>query len=100
MPACAAILQAQTTDNPPVYILGGNIIPIGANGTNNTAAAMAANLTLIAALPGPQQPGFERCGQGCAAQSSPGNLVACGHMYLDQGVLRSSCVHPGLYRSP
>ena len=78
-------LQAAPTDNPPVYILGGNVVPIGANGTNTTAAARAANLTLVAALPGPHSPLFSRCGQGCSAQSSPGNLVACGHMYLDQG---------------
>ena len=78
-------VQAQTTDDPPVYILGGNIVPIGVNGTNNTSAARAGNLTLVAALPGPQSPYFYRCGQSCAAQSSPSNLVACGHMYLDQG---------------
>ena len=78
-------LQAAPTDNPPVYILGGNVVPVGANGTNTTAAARAANLTLVAALPGPHSPSFSRCGQGCSAQSSSGNLVACGHMYLDQG---------------
>ena len=60
-------------------------MPVGANGTNTTAAARAANLTLIAALPGPRSPSFSRCSQGCSAQSSSGNLVACGHMYLDQG---------------
>ena len=80
-------LQAQTTDDPPVFILGGNIVPIGANGTNNTDAARAANLTLLAALPGLQSPFFHRCGQGCAAQSSPSSLVACGHIYLDQGAV-------------
>jgi hypothetical protein len=78
--------QAGLTDNPPVYVLGGNIVPLSVNGTNTTAAARAGNLTLLAALPGAQLLGsFERCGQGCAASSQPGNLVTCGHMYLDGG---------------
>ena len=33
------VLQASTTDNPPVYLLGGNIVPIGVTGTNTTTAA-------------------------------------------------------------
>ena len=31
--------QAAPTDNPPVYVLGGNIVPIGVNGTNTTTGA-------------------------------------------------------------
>jgi hypothetical protein len=33
--------QAGITDNTPVYVLGGNIIPIGVNGTNTTTGARA-----------------------------------------------------------
>ncbi|CAL8465182.1 g4717 [Coccomyxa elongata] len=76
---------ANLTDNTPVFILGGNIIPIGPNGTNTTTAARAGNLTLTAAMPTTSSTWFDRCGKGCAAASQPGELVACGHMYLDQG---------------
>lgn len=68
------------------------MVPIGPNGTNTTTAARSGNLTLIAALPGSLSPAFYRCGQGCAAQSSSGSLVACGHMYLDQGAQSSLCI--------
>ena len=110
----SAAAQAGTTDNTPVYVLGGNIVPIGVNGTNTTSGAQSGpgstpwhgeallqgngspercmhawpgNLTLLIALPDGQSPGFQRCGQLCAATSSEGNLVACGHMYLDGGAL-------------
>ena len=78
-------VQAALTDNPPVYILGGNIIPLGQPGMMTTSLLRASNLTLLAAFASPDAPAFERCGQGCSAQSSPGRLVTCGHMYLDHG---------------
>ena len=45
------------------------------------------------ALPGANSPDFKRCGQGCASTSGPGNLVACGHMYLDGGGFLSFSVN-------
>lgn len=78
-------LQAALEDNPPVYILGGNIVPLGSSGMMTTSHLRASNLTLIAAFPSTKSPPFERCGEGCAEQSSASRLVTCGHMYLDQG---------------
>ncbi|CAL5222310.1 g4654 [Coccomyxa viridis] len=76
-------------DNPPVYVRGGNIVPLGASGLMTTTALRASNLTLLAAFPSAESPHFERCGQGCRAQSTAQRLVTCGHMYLDQGEDRS-----------
>lgn len=81
----AFLAQANLTDNTPVFILGGNIVPMGPNGTVTTTAARAGDLTLVAAMPAASSTHFDRCSQGCAGTSQPGNLVACGHMYLDQG---------------
>ncbi len=80
------ILQAGLEDNPPVYVLGGNIVPLGASGMMTTSYLRASNLTLLVAFSSAQAPTFERCGQGCAAHSSSSLLVTCGHMYLDQGL--------------
>ena len=80
-----AFMQAGLEDNPPVYILGGNIIPLGSSGLMTTTALRASNLTLLTAFPSAHSPPFERCGQGCAVPSTPSRLVTCGHMYLDQG---------------
>lgn len=55
-----------------------------------TTFLRASNLTLLAAFPPAQAAPFERCGQGCAAQSTPSRLVTCGHMYLDHGGLPPS----------
>ena len=81
------MLQAALEDNPPVYILGGNIVPLGSPGLMTTNYLRASNLTLIAAFPSEHSPSFERCGQGCAEHSSSSRLVTCGHMYLDHGGL-------------
>lgn len=88
--------QAEIVDNPPVYVLGGNIVPLGAAGLMTTTALRASNLTLLAALPSPRSPQFERCGQGCTAQSTAQRLVTCGHMYLDQGM--PCFVSPAVHR--
>lgn len=81
----AYCVQAELTDNPPVFILGGTIIPLGQSGMMTTSFLRASNLTLLAAFPSPNSPAFERCGQGCSARNSPSRLVACSHMYLDHG---------------
>ncbi|CAL8465181.1 g4716 [Coccomyxa elongata] len=78
-------VQASLADNPPVFVLGGNIVPLGPQGTNTTTALRAGNLTLLVAFPSASSPKFERCGQRCGSQNGYGNRVACGHMYLDQG---------------
>lgn len=56
-----------------------------------TTALRASNLTLLAAFPSAESPHFERCGQGCRAQSTAQRLVTCGHMYLDQGKACCAC---------
>ena len=38
--------QAGITDNTPVYVLGGSIVPIGVNGTNTTTFARAGSAPL------------------------------------------------------
>ena len=81
----ACRLQAGMEDNPPVYVLGGNIVPLGASGLMTTTALRASNLTLLAAFPAPGSPPFERCGKRCTVQSTAKHLVTCGHMYMDQG---------------
>lgn len=80
-------MQAGLADNPPVFILGGNILPMGPPGPNTTTALRGANLTLLVAFPSADSPPFERCGSGCSSQNGIGNRVTCGHMYLDQGSL-------------
>ena len=60
-------------------------MPLGSSGMMTTNYLRASNLTLIAAFSSAQSPPFERCGQGCAEQSSASRLVTCGHMYLDHG---------------
>ncbi len=42
-------MQAGLTDNTPIYILGGNILPFGQGGMT-TSQAKASPLTLVAAL--------------------------------------------------
>ena len=74
-----------------MYVLGGNIVPLGASGLMTTTALRASNVTLLAAFPSAQSPPFERCGQGCRAQSTAQRLVTCGHMYLDHGEACSAC---------
>lgn len=75
-----------------MYVLGGNIVPFGSSGMMTTSYLRASNLTLLAAFPSAHSPSFERCGQGCAAHSTPNRLVTCGHMYLDHGGF-TACVH-------
>lgn len=60
----------------------------------------ASNLTLMAAFPSEHSPSFERCGQGCAEQSTPSRLVTCGHMYLDHGGLLANTAGRALRTSP
>lgn len=85
----ACYLQAGLEDNPPVYVLGGNMIPLGASSLMTTTALRASNLTLLAAFPAPGSPPFERCGQACTVQSTAKLLVTCGHMYLDHGTYQA-----------
>jgi len=77
--------QAGVTDDIPVHVLGGNIVPLATpaagSAFNTTTAARTAPLTLLAALPGPPGgPAPLRCGPACAA-----GAAACGRMYLDGG---------------
>lgn len=84
--ACVApVPQAGVTDDIPVHVLGGNIVPLATPPAgapfNTTAEARGAPLTLLVALPGPPgPPAQQRCGDACAA-----GAAACGSMYLDAG---------------
>ena len=64
-----AVMQVGLTDNVPVHVLGGSIVPIGAAGSSSTAAALRVPLTLLIALPrdgaGATPP--QRCAPACAA---------------------------------
>lgn len=56
------------TDNTPVHVLGGNILPVGGEGSMTSGAARAAPLTLLVALtPLGAQPVAERCSGPCTA---------------------------------
>ena len=73
------------TDDIPVHVLGGNIVPLATppagSPFNTTSDARGAPLTLLVALPGhPGPPAQQRCGDACAA-----GAAACGAMYLDAG---------------
>ena len=69
------------TDDVPLFVMGGTIMPLGGGGMT-TGAARNSSLTLLVALPGgagnASKPSF--CGSGC-----PQGAAACGHMYLDDG---------------
>lgn len=62
-------MQVGLTDNVPVHVLGGSIVPIGVAGSSSTATALRVPLTLFVALPrggaGATPP--ERCMPACAA---------------------------------
>ena len=60
--------QADVTDNTPVHVLGGNILPIGGEGSMTTTAARASPLTLLVALTTlGAQPPADRCSGPCTA---------------------------------
>ena len=63
------MVQVGLTDNVPVHVLGGSIVPIGAAGSSSTAAALRAPLTLLVALPrrGAGATPLQRCMPACAA---------------------------------
>ncbi|KAK9831002.1 hypothetical protein WJX81_007621 [Elliptochloris bilobata] len=78
-------VHAGVTDDIPVHVLGGNIVPLATPPAsfpfNTTSDAKSAPLTLLVALPGPPgAPPQQRCGGACASGSA-----ACGSMYLDGG---------------
>jgi hypothetical protein len=78
-----ATLASAMTDPAPVHLAGGAIVPLGAGGMT-TAAARAAPLTVVAALPRPASPVWARCGAAPPAPR-PGSLAATGSMFLDDG---------------
>ncbi|KAK9808029.1 hypothetical protein WJX73_006288 [Symbiochloris irregularis] len=79
-----ATVRANVTDNTPVYIMGGSILPFGQGGMTTTAAEKS-NLTLIVALAdAASTAAVERCNGACPVHEGA-VLSACGHMYLDQG---------------
>ncbi len=62
-----AHLQAGVTDNTPVHVLGGSVVPIGQPGSMTTATARASPLTLLVALaPANASRGAQRCAGPCA----------------------------------
>ena len=65
--ACA--LQAGLTDDVPVSVLAGSIVPMGAVGSSSTAAALRAPLLLLVALPpaSAAPAAAQRCLPACAA---------------------------------
>jgi len=79
-PANASLDGAQVglTDNVPVHITAGSIVPMGAAGSASTAAAMRAPLTLVAALAHNDAASTapQRCLRACAATRV---VSACTH---------------------
>ena len=60
-------LQAGITDNTPIYMLGGNILPF-AQGGMTTSAAKASNVTLVVAFTSVwAAAAVERCSSKCSA---------------------------------
>jgi hypothetical protein len=77
--ACEVLaVQANVTDNTPIHVLGGNILPISRGGMT-TAAARSAPLSLLVALgKAPQGSGGstpERCSGPCTAQEVPSSCL-------------------------
>lgn len=61
-------MQANVTDNTPVFILGGNILPVAAGGMTTTEAK-SSNLTLIVAFAGAASTeAMQRCNTYCPVQ--------------------------------
>lgn len=80
MCGCPAF-QVGITDDIPVYVLGGTVVPLGEGGLT-TDVARNSSLTLLVAMPGSagNDSAPSLCGLGC-----PDGAAACGHMYLDGG---------------
>ncbi|KAK9835343.1 hypothetical protein WJX81_003869 [Elliptochloris bilobata] len=79
-------VTAALTSPAPVFVLGGSVIALGAQGSNLTSQARAAGLTLLAAFPRSGASPAAQCGT-CRSSGalSSGDASACGHMYLDNG---------------
>ena len=62
-------VQVGLTDDVPVFVLGGSVVPIGAAGSASTSAALAAPLTLLVALSRNDNASAaaQRCVNDCAA---------------------------------
>ena len=76
-------LDVGLTDAPPLHIAGGAIIPLGGGGLT-TRAARASALTIVAALPRPGAPVWQRCGEA-PPPPTDGVLTATGSMFYDDG---------------
>lgn len=78
-------LHAGLTDDVPLHIAGGVIIPLGPGGLT-TKAAREGDLTLVVALPREAKPAWQRCGvvkPSPAAAATPEARTASGSMYFD-----------------
>ena len=66
LPMHALCAQAGVTDNTPVHVLGGSVLPVGQPGSMTTAAARASPLTLLVALAPVNASRAQRCTGPCA----------------------------------
>ena len=78
-------LSAGVTDDVPLHIAGGVILPLGPGGLT-TKAAREGDLTLVVAMPREAKPTWLRCGvvkPSPAAGATPEARTAAGSMYYD-----------------
>eukprot|EP00884_Botryococcus_braunii_P022777 jgi/Botrbrau1/9183/Bobra.0236s0014.1 len=81
-------VTAGVTDDVPLHVAGGFILPLGQGGMTTTEARTSP-LTLLVAFPkNSSAAGLPSCGGLCASPASStdsSELTACGGMYLDGG---------------
>ncbi|CAL5218429.1 g109 [Coccomyxa viridis] len=77
-------VQANVTDNTPIYILGGNILPFGQGGMTTTEARTSPLKLVVALANATGNATADRCSGKCSVQEGA-VMQACGHMYLDEG---------------
>ena len=71
----AMYVQAGVTDNTPIYMLGGNILPFS-HGGMTTSAAKTSNLTLVVAFASVWAVGaIERCSSKCSVPQVWSSLI-------------------------
>ena len=78
-------LAAGMTDDVPLHIAGGLILPLGPGGLT-TKAAREGDLTLVVAMPREARPSWHRCGvvkPSPAAAATPEARTAAGSMFYD-----------------
>eukprot|EP00884_Botryococcus_braunii_P003098 jgi/Botrbrau1/1278/Bobra.0163s0061.1 len=81
-------LQAGLTDDVPLHIAGGFIVPLGQGGMTTTEARTSPLSLLVAFPKDPSSPGLPSCGGLCGPApkaKSPSELSSCGAMFLDGG---------------